>query len=40
MHHHDDALDTRWVHPRDFRKYEISQTLVDLLKKIDLYPKF
>ena len=40
MHNHDDALDARWVHPRDFRKYEISQTLVDLLKKIDLYPKF
>ena len=40
MHNHDDALDARWVHPRDFRKYEISQTLVDLLKKIDLYPEF
>ena len=40
MHHHDDALDARWVHPRDFGKYEISQTLVDLLKKIDLYPEF
>ena len=40
MHHHDDALDTRWVHPRDFRKYAMSPTLVDLLKKIDLYPEF
>jgi ADP-ribose pyrophosphatase len=40
MHHHDDALDARWVHPRDFRKYEMSPTLVDLLKKIDLYPEF
>jgi ADP-ribose pyrophosphatase YjhB (NUDIX family) len=40
MHHHDDALDAHWVHPRDFRKYEMSPTLVDLLKKIDLYPEF
>ncbi len=40
MHHHDDALDARWVHPRDFRKYELSPTLVDLLRRIDLYPEF
>jgi 8-oxo-dGTP diphosphatase len=40
MHHHDDALDARWVQPRDFRKYELSQSLIELLKKIDLYPEF
>jgi ADP-ribose pyrophosphatase len=40
MHHHDDALDARWIHPRDFTDYEMSPTLVDLLKKIDLYPEF
>jgi ADP-ribose pyrophosphatase len=40
MHHCDDALDARWVHPCDFKKYEMSPTLVDLLKKIDIYPKF
>ncbi len=38
MHHHDDALDALWVHPRDFRKYQMSPTLVDLLRRIDLYP--
>jgi len=38
MHHHDDALDAQWVHPRDFRKYAMSQTLVDLLSRIKLYP--
>ena len=40
MHHHDDALDARWVNPRDFRKYELSPTLIDLLRRINLYPEF
>jgi len=40
MHHHDDALDARWVHPRDFAKYTMSQTVIDLLKRINLYPEF
>jgi len=40
MHHHDDALDAQWVHPRDFRKYPMSPTLVDLLVRINLYPMF
>ncbi|MCX6649233.1 MAG: NUDIX domain-containing protein [Candidatus Bathyarchaeota archaeon] len=40
MHHHDDALDALWVHPRDFRKYQMSQTVIDLLKRINLYPEF
>jgi len=40
MHHHDDALDARWVYPRDFTKYQMSPTLVDLLKRINLYPEF
>lgn len=33
-----DALDARWVNPTDFRGYEMSPTLVELLKRIDLYP--
>ena len=33
-----DALDTRWVKPVDFRDYEMSPTLVELLKRIRLYP--
>jgi len=33
-----DALDARWVKPADFRDYEISPTLVVLLKRIGLYP--
>jgi len=40
MHHHDDALDAVWVHPRDFRKYQLSPTLIDLLRRINLYPEF
>ena len=40
MHYHDDALDALWVHPRDFRKYPMSQTLIDLLRQINLYPEF
>jgi 8-oxo-dGTP diphosphatase len=40
MHHHDDALDAQWVHPREFRKYMMSPTLVDLLRRINLYPVF
>jgi 8-oxo-dGTP diphosphatase len=38
MHHHDDALDARWVNPRDFRKYPMSPTLIDLFQRIDFYP--
>ena len=33
-----DALDARWVKPADFRDYEMSPTLVELLKRIHLYP--
>ena len=40
MHHHDDALDARWVNPRDFTKYHMSPTLVNLLRRINLYPEF
>lgn len=40
MQAQDDALEACWVHPRDFYKYEVSPTLVDLLRRIDLYPKF
>lgn len=40
MQAQDDALEARWVHPRDFHMYSMSPTLVDLLKRIDLYPEF
>jgi ADP-ribose pyrophosphatase YjhB (NUDIX family) len=40
MHYHDDALDAQWVHVRDFKKYTMSPTLVDLLRRINLYPIF
>ncbi len=33
-----DALDARWVKAADFRDYEMSPTLVELLKRIGLYP--
>lgn len=36
--HHDDALDACWVHPSEFTEYELTPTLVDLFKRIDLYP--
>jgi ADP-ribose pyrophosphatase YjhB (NUDIX family) len=32
-----DALDARWVEAADFRDYEMSPTLVELLKRIGLY---
>jgi hypothetical protein len=35
-----DALDALWFHSRGFRKYDVSPTLVDLLKKIKLYLEF
>ena len=38
MHHHDDALDALWVHPIDFRKYQMSPTLIELLQRLNLYP--
>jgi len=40
MHAHDDALDALWVHPRDFHSYDMSPTLVELLKRMNLYPEF
>jgi ADP-ribose pyrophosphatase YjhB (NUDIX family) len=39
MHAHDDALEALWVHPRDFHRYPMSPTLVELLKRMDLYPQ-
>ncbi len=33
-----DALNARWVRSADFRDYEMSPTLVELLKRIGLYP--
>ena len=37
MHHHDDALDARWVEPGHFKEYELSPTLIPLLKRLGLY---
>ena len=33
-----DALDARWVSSKEFPLYELSPTLIQLLKSIDLYP--
>ena len=33
-----DALDAKWVRSKDFQDYEMSPTLVVLLKRIGLYP--
>jgi len=33
-----DALDARWVSHEEFPLYELSPTLIPLLKSIDLYP--
>jgi ADP-ribose pyrophosphatase len=33
----DDALEARWVTPKDFRKYELPPTLIALLKRLNLY---
>lgn len=32
-----DALDARWVNPEEFREYDLSPTLVLLLRRIGLY---
>ncbi len=34
-----DALDARWVKADEFPGYELSPTLVELLKRVNLYPK-
>ena len=33
-----DALDARWVRSKDFQDYEMPPTLVELLRRIGLYP--
>ena len=33
-----DALDARWVRADEFPGYELSPTLVELLKRVNLYP--
>lgn len=33
-----DALEARWVRAEEFPRYELSPTLVDLLKRMGLYP--
>ena len=34
-----DALDARWVRAAEFNGYELSPTLVELLKRVNLYPE-
>jgi len=35
----DDALDAMWVTPEGFTDYELTPTLVELLKRMGLYPE-
>jgi ADP-ribose pyrophosphatase len=35
----DDALDAAWVAPEGFAKYELTPTLVELLKRMGIYPE-
>ncbi|NIN66463.1 MAG: NUDIX domain-containing protein [Anaerolineae bacterium] len=35
----DDALDAVWVTPEEFTEYELTPTLVELLKRMGLYPE-
>jgi len=35
----DDALDAVWVNPGEFTEYELTPTLVELLKRMGLYPE-
>ena len=34
-----DALDARWAKAEEFPSYELSPTLVQLLRRVDLYPE-
>jgi len=34
-----DALDARWVVPEEITGYELSPTLVELLKRVSIYPE-
>ena len=34
-----DALDARWLEAEEFPQYELSPTLVELLKRVGLYPE-
>jgi ADP-ribose pyrophosphatase YjhB (NUDIX family) len=33
-----DALDARWVTAKEFPDYELSPTLVEMLKRVDIWP--
>jgi 8-oxo-dGTP diphosphatase len=35
----DDALDAAWAAPEEFVKYELTPTLVELLKRMGIYPE-
>jgi len=39
LHASSDALDARWVKSEEFPDYELSPTLVELLRQIHLYPE-
>jgi len=37
LHHGDDAVDARWVEPGQFDEYELSPTLIPLLRRLGIY---
>jgi hypothetical protein len=37
MNPRDDALDAKWVKKGNFKKHNLTPTLVDLLKKLEIY---
>ena len=34
-----DALEARWIRPEEFPSYKLTPTLIDLLKRMDIYPE-
>jgi ADP-ribose pyrophosphatase YjhB (NUDIX family) len=34
-----DALEARWIRSEEFPSYELTPTLIDLLKRMDIYPE-
>ena len=34
-----DALEARWIRSEEFPNYELTPTLIDLLKRMDVYPE-
>ncbi|MFP3951597.1 MAG: NUDIX hydrolase [Candidatus Bathyarchaeia archaeon] len=36
----DDALEARWVHPKDLHRYELSPTLMELLESLNIHGEY